>query len=150
MRVDDGEVDKIYYRVDAFYGKLRTEALRKIEELKKKKNINVRVTPRQYRKFMREVYSQQDRWPYAQLLNLIQYKDIENNDKRILSEVIYLHRIYKSIHGDNLKSYIASTDYHFSPIRMEGRVSEYVSKAIKAQYDIICDWPDEICDFIIK
>ena len=99
---------------------------------------------------MHDVYSQQDRWPYAQLLNLIEYKDIEPNDKRILSEVIYLHRIYISIHGDKLKSYIASTDYHFSPIRKDGRVSEYVSRAIRNKYDIICDWPDEICDLIKK
>lgn len=149
-RVDDYEVTKIYYIVDSFYGELRSKARRINADLKRKKNKRVKTTPRSYKKIMREKYSQQDRWPYAQLLNLIEYKDIEPNDKMILSEVIYLHRLYKSIHGDKFKFYIASADYHFSPIRDDGRVSEYITRAIKNKYDIICDWPDKIYNFIKK
>ncbi len=148
--VDENEVSRLYYRVDSFYGELRDEAQRIAEKLEIQKDMRVELTPRKYKNFMRGIYSQQDRWPYAQLLNLIVYKDVEPNDKRILSEVIYLHRIYRSLLGSDLKSYIASTDYHFSPIREDGKISSYISDEIERRFDIICNWPDEIYNLIKK
>lgn len=148
--VDENAVNNIYYNVDSFYGELKKRAKKIAKELEIQKDVRVKVTPKKYRKLMREVYSQQDRWPYAQLLNLIMYKDVERNDKRILSEVIYLHRLYKPLLGPDLKSYIASTDYHFSPIREDGKTSSSISDEIKRRYEIICDWPDEIYKLIKK
>lgn len=148
--IDENEVNRIYRHVDSFYGDLRNRAKSIAKKLEMQKDMRVRATPREYKKLMREVYSQQDRWPYAQLLNLILYKDVEPNDKWILSQVIYLHRIYRQLFGSDLKSYIASTDYHFSPIRKDGRPSSYISDRIKSRFDIICNWPDEIYKIIKK
>jgi len=79
------------------------------------------------------------------------YKDVEHNDKVILSQVIYLHRIYRPLLGEDLKTYIASTDYHFSPIREEGKnPSSYISNAIERRFEIMCNWPDEIYNLIKK
>lgn len=148
--VDENAVNKIYRHVDSFYDDLKNEAKEVVEQLKIKGYMRSRTTARRYKKDMLEIYSQQDRWPYAQLLNLIMYKDVEPNDKWILSQVIYLHRIYQPLLGPDLKSYIASTDYHFSPIRKDGRPSSYISDRIKSRFDIICNWPDEIYKIIKK
>jgi len=62
-RVDEDAVNRIYVRVDSFYSKLKNEARKKAKQLEMQKDIRVSLTPRPYKKEMRVIYSQQDRWP---------------------------------------------------------------------------------------
>lgn len=54
------------------------------------------------------------------------------------------------IYGDKIKTYIASTDYHFSPIRKYTKESSIVSDRFFKKYEVMCNWPDKVCDTIRK
>ena len=64
---------------------------------------------------------------------------VEDSDKKILAETIYLRN--RQIEADSkAKMYLASTDYHFSPLDSEGHTTD----EIRRRFGIICDWPDKI------
>ena len=135
--IDQNIVREIYSKVTYFFDGLFENAKQINQDLQNIVNTKIQITPTKFRKIAKQIYKQQNKWKYAQLLHLL-YKNIENSDKWILSEVIYLDKIYKPILGSHLNTYIASTDYHFSPIRKENRVSSFVTDAIYREYNIKC------------
>ena len=144
-------VDRINNDVDSVYEDLLEEAKEAQEKLQEQKVMRTMTLPMRapFKRLARQIYAQQDQWINAQLFNLL-YKMIEPSDKRILSEVIYLHRMYKNTFGQSIKTYLASTDYHFSPIIKDGKTSSIVSDRINREFEVECNWPNIICDKIKK
>lgn len=132
--VSQTEKDRYYPDVTIMYNNLRNTA----KNLDIKQLINANVTAR-YRQTIRyEVYEQYKK-RYKQLLKL-KNEPVEESDKMILCEAICLLDYYRKTVNPNMKLYLASTDYHFSPSNSEGEVTEQIRKKFK----IICHWPDEI------
>lgn len=99
--------------------------------------IRANVTQR-YRNTIRHEIRQQYKKRYKQLLKL-KNEPVEESDKRILCEVITLLQNYKQT-NPNMRMYLASTDYHFSPSDSGGEIA----KQIKRRFQITCDWPDKV------
>jgi len=133
------ESDRHYPEVAVMYNDLQDVARR----LDINKLINANVT-RRYRKTVRyEVYEQYKK-RYKQLLKL-KNEPVEESDKRILCESICLLKLYQQT-NPNIKMYLASTDYHFSPSDSEGEIT----KTIYDKFQIICHWPDEVAKSLKK
>jgi len=103
--------------------------------------ISANVAKR-YRNTIRHEIREQYRKRYKQLLKL-KSEPVEESDKKILSEAITLLRIYKKT-KPNIRMYLASTDYHFSPSDSGGEIA----KQIKQRFQITCDWPDKVANFL--
>lgn len=131
--ISQTEKDRYYPEVSLMYNNLQSIAKRlDINQL-----INANVA-RRYRKTIRhEVFSQYKK-RYKQLLKL-KNEPVEESDKGILCEAISLLNLYQKT-NQNIRMYLASTDYHFSPNNSEGTIT----KEIKKKFQIICDWPDEV------
>lgn len=127
------EKERYYPGVSEMYNTLLDIA----KELDINQIINANVT-RRYRNTIRREYIEQFRKKYKQLLKL-RSAPVEESDKGILCEAISLLKIYQRT-NPNIKMYLASTDYHFSPCNSEGEITEQ----IKRRFQIICNWPDEI------
>ena len=136
--VSQTEKDRYYPDVTIMYNNLRNTAKNlDIDQL-----INANVTSR-YRQTIRyEVYEQYKK-RYKQLLKL-KNEPVEESDKMILCEAICLLDYYRKTVNPNMKLYLASTDYHFSPSNSEGEVTEQIRK----KFQIICHWPDEIAKYL--
>ena len=123
--------EKHYLAVSAMYDRFEDSA----GDLDVDKLIRANVTPRYYKTVRNEIYGQYQK-RFHQVLKLKQ-EPVEDSDKMILAEAVYLH----SCRSDaTAKTYLASTDYHFSPINSEGPITDEIRK----RFGIICDWPDKI------
>jgi len=69
------------------------------------------------------------------------------NDVRILSQAVYFLR--NKIFGEETKILFASTDHHFSKIREEKELNDFVPKIILKELNIYCGWPDDILNILI-
>jgi len=131
--------DKMNYYQDVsfMYNNFRNIA----KKLDIDKLIKANVTPRYQKTIRYEVHKQYEK-RYKQLLKL-KNEPVEESDKIILCEVISLLKIYqKAI--PNIKMYLSSTDYHFSPSNSEGEITEQIRK----QFQITCDWPDKVAKYL--
>lgn len=131
------ERNRYYFPVSDMYAKFEYVA----QDLDIEKRIRANVTPRYYRTVHDEVYDQY-RKRYHQLLKLKE-QPVEESDKRILAEAVYLFNHYKQSNSA-VKMYLASTDYHFSPFDSEGEITEEIQK----KFGIVCDWPDKIAQYL--
>lgn len=135
--VSHDERDQCYQAVSVMYNDLRNIAKKlDIDQL-----IDGNVTAK-YRETIRyEVYKQYQ-IRYKQLLKL-KNEPVEESDKSILCEAITLLRIYQQT-NPNIKMYLASTDYHFSPSDSGGEIAEQIKK----QFQITCDWPHKVAKYL--
>jgi hypothetical protein len=129
---------RYYSDVTIMYNELRNTA----KNLDINQLINGNVTPR-YRETVRHEVYEQYKKRYKQLLKL-QNEPVEESDKIILCEAICLLDYYRKTIDPNMKLYLASTDYHFSPSDSEGEVTEQIKK----KFQIVCNWPDEIAKYL--
>jgi hypothetical protein len=134
--ISQNQKDRYYPAVTIMYNNLRNIA----KNLDINQLINANVTPR-YRNVIRHEVSKQYRRQHRQLLRL-KDEPVEESDKIILCEAICLLEYYRKTMNPKTKIYVASTDYHFSPCDSEGEITEQ----IKRQFDVVCDWPDEIAN----
>lgn len=133
------ECAKLYVQVVKMYNELQSEAL----TLPKPAAFMVAIAPRFLNKSeLLDIYETQEEILNSQLTNLI-YSPVEDSDKMILSQAVYLCRLYK---GTETKTtmYLASTDQHFVPVRKWNYTSRQVTDTIEEKFDIIADKPHEI------
>jgi len=136
--ISQTEKDRFYPEVSTMYNNLQNIA----ERLDVNQLINANVT-RRYRKTIRHEILKQYKKRYKQLLKL-KSEPVEESDKIILCEAISLLHTYQKTITPNIRMYLASTDYHFSPSNSEGEITEQ----IKRRFQIICDWPDQIAKYL--
>jgi hypothetical protein len=136
--VVQSEKSRYYSDVTIMYNDLRNTA----RNLDIDQIINGNVTPRYRGTIRHEVYEQYKK-RYKQLLKL-QNEPVEESDKTILCEAICLLDYYRKTINPDVKMYLASTDYHFSPCDSEGEITEQIKK----RFQIVCDWPDEIAGYL--
>lgn len=104
--IAQSDIDQCYPAVSIMYNDLQRIA----EKLDINKLINANVS-RRYRDTIRYEISEQYRKRYKQLLKL-QNEPVEESDKRILCEVISLLHNYQKAISQDIRMYLASTDYH--------------------------------------
>lgn len=93
---------------------------------------------------MFKIYKNQDECLRAQLTNLV-YNPVEDSDKILLSQAIYLLKLYKETEtGANITMYLSSTDHHFVPVRRMSYTSRQVTEEIQKRFSIIAERPAEI------
>lgn len=136
--VSQVEKDRYYPDVSLMYNNLQSIA----EELDINQLINANVT-RRYREIIRHEYFEQYKKKYKQLLKL-KSEPVEESDKMILCEAISLLNNYKRTVNPEIKMYLASTDYHFSPCNSEGEITTQIER----KFQIICNWPDEVAEHL--
>lgn len=140
--IDPVERARRYVVVNNMYARLREFAT----SLPKPAALMAEAVPKKLRRAIDwfEFYKTQDEILNAQLYNLL-YKDVEEEDKIILSEAVYLLNLYKQTEGE-VTLFLVSTDHHFSPVRRMRWVieSRRITDEIYANFGIICDWPHEI------
>jgi len=96
------------------------------------------------KKLARSIYKEQvnrELKLYFKLSKKFKDDPLDINDARILSQAVYFKE--KNIFEDR-KMMIASTDHHFTKIRVDEKLNDFVSKSIYKQLGIYCDWPDEV------
>ncbi len=132
--------DKTQYYSDVtiMYNELQNTA----KNLDIEQIINANVTSR-YRGAIRHELHEQYRKRYKQLHKL-QNEPVEESDKTILCEAICLLSNYRKTMNSDIKMYLSSTDYHFSPCDSMGEITEQIEK----RFHIICDWPDKIAGWL--
>jgi len=136
--VVQSEKTRYYSEVTIMYDNLQNTA----KNLDINQIINANVTPR-YRKTIRHEVYEQCKKRYKQLLKL-QNEPVEESDKTILCEAICLLDHYRKTINPDIKMYLSSTDYHFSPCDSEGEITEQIKK----KFHIVCDWPDKIARYL--
>jgi hypothetical protein len=137
--VNPDESAKLYIQVNSMYDDLIVTAL----NLPRPAHLQTEVVPKFLNKSqMFGIYKTQDECLHAQLTNLI-HNEVENTDKMHLAQAAYLCKLYKETET-KITMYLASTDYHFVPIRYKGYISAQVTQKIEEKFGIIADKPDEI------
>ena len=135
--VPEIEKERCYPEVSIMYSQLQDQA----KQLDIDQIINANVAQHYQKTIRYEVYGQYQK-RYKQLLKL-KNEPVEESDKRILCEAISLLKLYQqSI--PNVRMYLASTDYHFSPSDSEGEITQQIEK----RFQITCDWPDKIAKYL--
>lgn len=141
--VEEEDVLANYSFVDKLYVEKTQEAV-KLGFFEPRFKKQTEQAAKRYRSIANWIYKQQQRQEDYQLANLVR-KPVEPSDKRILSEAIYLSRLYNITDSEDVIFFIASTDHHYSPKRWKGGlVSNQVTNAIKEKFNIFCDWPQQI------
>lgn len=107
------------------------------------------AAPRKFRRVVSQIYRDQEWAAREQLARLIT-KPVEESDKKILAEAMYLQSVYRETERGGMELLLASTDHHFSPVRWLGLESRPVTDEIKARCGITCDWPGRIAEYIKK
>jgi hypothetical protein len=131
------EKERWYSEVSLMYNNLRNTA----EDLDINQLIDANVTQRYRATVRNEVFGQYKK-RYKQLLKL-KNEPVEESDKGILCEAICLLKIYQKT-NPNIRMYLASTDYHFSPSDSEGEITDQIKK----KFQITCDWPDKVAKYL--
>ena len=140
--VDEEAVYQNYFYVDKMYERMAEEAVHRFVQSRAEEWTRAAAT--KFRKVARPIYKEQVKKEDFQLFNLIR-NPVENSDKRILAEAIYLSMFYDRTEAEDVDFYICSTDYHFSPKSWRGGIeSRQVTELIKKKFNITCDWPQQI------
>ena len=79
---------------------------------------------------------------YYKLANKFKKDPPDIKDVRILSQAVYFLR--SKTFGENVHMLIASTDHHFSKIRKNKELNDFVPRRIYKKLGVYCGWPDEI------
>ena len=133
------ESAKLYTQVSLMYEELHEQALK----LPQPAYLQAGSAPKFLNRFeLFDIYRTQNECLHAQLTNLV-YDYVENTDKMHLSQAAYLCRVYKESES-KIAMYLASTDYHFVPVRRRGYISDQVTRKIEERFGIIADKPSEI------
>lgn len=137
--VEEEDITPIYDQVFNMYAELMKEAIK----LPNPAGFRSSLSPRQIRRLAYNLYKSQDEKENAQLLHLIR-KPVEDSDMRILSHAVYLLNTFIQSEGAAIRFFLASCDYHFSPIRRDPIISKQVTEYIDQRFGIECDFPDQI------
>ena len=140
--VDPHQVNQNYHKVVKMYNDLTQEA-RALPTPKKYATIKKKAVSPGLRTAAFDAYLITHKNRHAQLFHLLS-RPVEESDKIILAEAIYLFNLYKQTFGQKIIFFIASMDHHFSPISKSGFESKPVTDAIQENFGIICDWPYEV------
>ena len=141
--IDDFQVNIIGKHVEVMYDELIQRAC----DIKRGLGSMVRTSAKRFRKMATSIYRNQDTLLNAQLLNLID-SPAEYSDMKILAQAKYLLDLYKQTEGRDVDFYIASCDYHFSPVKRGGFISRQVTDKIFNEFDIKCNFPDEVLNIL--
>ncbi len=133
------EQEQCYVDVCKMYIDLQTKANNLDIDAIISANVTRRYRPAIYRELRKQLMDQ-----FKQLRNL-KTKPVEESDKKILCEVITLLQLYKKT-NPNIRMFLASTDYHFSPSESGGEIA----KQIEQRFQITCDWPDKVANYLCK
>lgn len=145
--INPKESAKWHLKVCEMYDSLRKKALRLPTPAYMQANAAPKFLNKQE---MFEIYQNQDECLHAQLTNLI-YNPVEDSDKILLSQAIYLEKLYKGTEaGGKVVMYLSSTDHHFVPVRRSYYVSKQVTEEIENRFGIIAERPHEIFLFLKK
>jgi hypothetical protein len=140
---DEEDVRANYGFVDKLYTEKADEAV-KLGYLDPRYKKQTEQAAGRFRSVANWIYRRQQKQDDFQLTNLLK-KRVETSDKWILSEAIYLSRLYNITDSEQVVFFLASTDHHFSPKRWpNGVISKQVTTAIKEKFDIFCDWPGQV------
>ena len=140
--VDEEAVYQNYFYVDKMYERMAEAAVQRFVEFRAKKWTQAAAI--RFRKIAWPIYKELVKKEDFQLFHLI-HKPVENSDKRILAEAIYLSMLYYRTETEDVDFYICSTDHHFSPKRWRGGIeSRQLTNHIKEKFNITCDWPQQI------
>jgi hypothetical protein len=139
--IDPKESAKWHIQVAIMYDDLHKIAL----TLPKPASLQAAAVPKFLNKAeMFEIYRNQDECLNAQLTNLI-YNPVEDSDKILLAQAIYLCRLYKETETEaKITMYLSSTDHHFVPVKRMAYTSRQVTDEIEERFDIFADKPHEI------
>lgn len=144
VEVDETEVYQIYEEVFSMYVDLIKTAL----SLPKTASTRAQHTSKRYRGTAYRAYRKQDRQRNSQLLRLIKKKPVQESDMKILSHATYLLKYYLRTEGAPYRMFLASCDYHFSPVTSGTVVSRQVTDAIDHYFGVECDFPDKIYEYL--
>ena len=145
--INEKAIRDITFKVFAFYNKLK----RLLSESNPEKIISllVRATSDKLRKTAKEVFTEQESKQislYTKLSRKFNDDPPNINDARMLSQAIYFKD--KQIWGEDIKILICSTDHHFSKIREETELNDFVPLNIYRTFRIFCGWPDDILNIL--
>ncbi len=99
-----------------------------------------------FRRTAYEIYKKQEEINILQLMRLI-YDPPSETDERILAQAILLFNFYKQTIGTDVLFILASTDTHFSPVRVKGgQASTVITDEIEKRFGVVCDWPYQIIE----
>jgi hypothetical protein len=102
--------------------------------------------PKRMRKTLYGIYKEQYEIAMKQITRL-RDKPVDPTDIEILAEAVYLKRSY----GKHVRLLMASTDYHFAPVKLPGnKESRVISDEIKERFGVVCEYPDRIVKEIKK
>lgn len=136
--VQQSDIARYYSDVTVMYNELQNTA----KKLDINQIINANVTSR-YRGTIRHELEEQYKKRYKQLHKL-QNESVEESDKTILCEAICLLDNYRKTINPDIRMYLSSTDYHFSPCDSMGEITEQIEK----KFHIVCDWPDKTAGYL--
>jgi len=140
--VDQHQVNQNYLKVANMYEALTRKA-RSLPTPKKYATIRKKSVSPGLRTAAFDAFLITHKNRNAQLFHLLS-KPVEESDKIILAEAIYLFNLYKQTYGKGVTFLISSMDHHFSPIRKSGFESRPVTDTILDNFGIMCDWPYQV------
>jgi len=147
-KVDETEVFEIREEVDNMYDDL----IKIAAVLPRNAASQANFVPKRFRSTAYRAYKQQDIRRNGQLLRLIGRRPgrnaVEDSDRIILSHATYLLRYYLRTVGAPFRMFLASCDFHFSPVRSGTIISDQVTSHIDHYLGIECDFPDKIYEIV--
>ncbi len=146
--VNEVEIKKLALRAHHFYEELKTKLRRKNpkKRINKRAREGIQGLKGYFRKFAKEDERGNIR-VYKKLLKKLNKNPPDINDCRILAQAISLSKRKKRV-----AILIASTDYHFSKVKLDAddALNTFIPDNIMRNFGIKCDWPDSILNEITK
>lgn len=142
--ISEIERDRHFNKVCDMYANIETKA-REAYPPDYITKIKTKGLPHKIRGVASDIFYEQEWAKSAQLIRLFE-KPVEDSDKKILAEAMYLQTIYRETERVNVELLLASTDQHFSPMRGSGIESRPITDEIKSICGISCDWPGTITE----
>lgn len=141
-KIKKKDISKKMSEILMFYNNLKGE-LEQYNPIKEGK-VKSFLAPRSVRRVAKNIYIEQAREYslYYKLKKILVDKPINANDIQILAHATYLKKFYSKI--TETRMFVASTDHHFSPIRENKPLNNFIPERIEGEFKVICDWPDNI------
>lgn len=147
--INEKAMKKITHKVFGFYARLIEDLERK--NPKKSASRQASSLPPYIKKLGRRIYKTQEEEKfrlYYKLKNKFDRDPPDMGDVQILSQGVYF--LENNTFGKDVKILLASTDHHFSKIREDKELNDFVPKTIYQKLGIYCDWPHEILKILKK
>ena len=141
--INEKEMKGMTHSVFGFYARMMEDLER--ENPDKIVNRQTSYVPSHIKGVARSVYKNQENKRlklYYKLRNKFERDKPDIGDVQILSQAVYF--LTHNIFGKDTKILLASTDHHFSKIREDKELNDFVPKAIYNNFRVYCDWPHEI------